>query len=71
MRYTYIQGVDCMRKSKLRVSDKAIASTIYSINRPLEDGVMVIPIAPEQREEAKMEMKEYINRRKLKEDISN
>lgn len=55
-----------MRKFKTVVAGRVYAVSRRPVIRPLDDGIMAIPILPKDRADAHAEMREYIRRRKEK-----
>ncbi|GBG08549.1 hypothetical protein PAT3040_03136 [Paenibacillus agaridevorans] len=55
-----------MRKVKTVVAGRVSAIGRRPVIRPLDDGIMAIPIPPEERAEAHEEMREFIRRSKEK-----
>lgn len=60
-----------MRKSKPLVAGRVSAFGRRPVIRPLNDGIMAVPILTEQRASADAEMKDFINRHKQKEQVSH
>lgn len=59
-----------MRKLKTVVAGRVSAIGRRPVIRPLDDGVMAIPIPPEERAGAHEEMREFIRRYKEKDQLS-
>ena len=59
-----------MRKFKPVVAGRVSAIGRRPVIRPLDDGIMAIPLPPEERAEAHKEMHEFIRRHKEKEQLS-
>ncbi|SDK01525.1 hypothetical protein [Paenibacillus naphthalenovorans] len=55
-----------MRKSKPLVAGQIAAFGRRPVIRSLDDGVMAIPIPPEERDDAHEEMRDFIRRQKEK-----
>lgn len=59
-----------MRKVKTVVAGRVSAIGRRPVIRPLDDGIMAIPIPPEERAEAHKEMHEFIRRSKEKTEFT-
>ncbi|SFF39490.1 hypothetical protein SAMN04487969_13312 [Paenibacillus algorifonticola] len=53
-----------MRKSKPIVADQISDNRRSPVIRPHDDGILAVPIAPEDREQAHEEMQKFINHHK-------
>lgn len=60
-----------MRKTKPIVAGRVSVIGRRPVIRPLDDGIMTVPIAPEQRASAHAEIKDFINRRKKNDQLSS
>ncbi|MCF2939982.1 hypothetical protein L1N85_16310 [Paenibacillus alkaliterrae] len=58
------------RKNRLLAIPTVSAIGRRPVIRPLDDGIMAIPLPPEDRDEAHKEMREFIRRNKEKEKLS-
>lgn len=56
-----------MRKSKPLVAGQISAFGRRPVIRSLDDGIMAVPIPPEERDNAHEEMRDFIRRQKEKE----
>jgi hypothetical protein len=56
-----------MRKSKPLIAGQVSAFGRRPVIRPLDDGIMAIPIPSDQRESANEQMKDFIQRKKQNE----
>jgi hypothetical protein len=56
-----------MRKSKPLVAGQISAFGRRPVIRSLDDGIMAVPISPEERDNAHEEMRDFIRRQKEKE----
>jgi hypothetical protein len=59
-----------MRKSKPLISSR-VSIHGRSVTRPLNEGIMAVPIPVEQRASVDAEMKDFISRNKQKEQYMN
>jgi hypothetical protein len=60
-----------MRKTKPTVTRRVSVIGRRLVIRPLDDGIMTVPIATEQRASADAEMKDFINRLKKNDQLSS
>jgi hypothetical protein len=60
-----------MRKSKPLVAGRVSVFGRRPVIRPLDDGIMAVPIPNEQRANADTEMKDFIHRHKQKKEFLN